>query len=92
VGVFVCVCVVCVCVWCVCVCVCGVCESVCVGVCLCVCGVCESVCVGVCLCVCVCVCVSLVIIGKTESCRGDWTVGGQSKKRTKKFVRCGAPS
>ena len=50
--------------------------SVCVGLCECVCGV----------CVCVCGCVSQMIIVRTERCRFDWTVGGQSNRRTKKLV------
>ena len=68
-----------------------VCVYVCVwmGVCVCVC-VCE---VAVCVrCVCVWVCVdggvrvSHMIIGRTERCKCDWTVGGQSNGRTKKIV------
>ena len=68
-----------------------VCVYVCVwmGVCVCVC-VCE---VAVCVrCVCVWVCVdggvlvSHMIIGRTERCKCDWTVGLQSNGRTKKIV------
>jgi hypothetical protein len=35
------------------------------------------------------VCVLHMIIGRTECCRGEWTVGKQSN-RTKKFIEWGA--
>ena len=44
------------------------------------------------VCVCGSVCVnggvrvSHMIIGRTERCKCDWTVGGQSNRRTKKIV------
>jgi hypothetical protein len=35
---------------------------------------------------CVCVCVSHMIIGRTERNKGEYTVGGQNIRRMKKFV------
>ena len=89
----------CVCMWCVCLCMsmCVVYECVaCVYV-VCECVVCVCVyvvCVFVCVCafvgVAVCVCVSHIIIGRTESYIGDKTVGGKSNRSTKKFFERGA--
>ena len=37
------------------------------------------------VCACVCARMSHMSIGKTKRCSGDWTLGGQSNRRTKKF-------
>jgi hypothetical protein len=65
-----------------------VCEYgwVCVGVCGCV-SVCG--CVWVCVFECGCVCVGVWhLVTAEHRAESDWTVGGQSKRRMKKFVEC----
>ena len=62
------------------------CACVCVCVCVCVWGCCGCVCVCGSVCVNGGVRVSHMIIGRTERCKCDWTVGGQSNRRTKKIV------